>query len=172
MQWRADGSWAAESRNSGGGAAALALTNFNWFKRRPNAARVTIGVQALVTDAESRVLLVRHGYRRGWHFPGGGVERNEPLERAMQRELLEETGVVATKSPVLFGLYSHFDHFPGDHIALYVISSWTQQADPAPNYEIAERGFFPIDALPSGTTAGVVRRIAEVMQGASRAQTW
>jgi hypothetical protein len=60
----------------------------------------------------------------------------------------------------------------GDHIALYVISSWTQQANPAPNYEIAERGFFPIDALPSGATAGVVHRIAEVMQGASRAQTW
>lgn len=124
-----------------------------------------MGAQALVVDAEGRVLLVRHGYRPGWHFPGGGVEKDETLAEALVRELEEETGIVPEGPAELVGVYAHFDVFPGDHIALFLVRQWRQPKVPEPSYEIAEQGFFALDRLPPGTTRGTRDRIAEVLQG-------
>ncbi len=133
---------------------------------------ITLGVQAVVVDAERRVLLVRHGYRTGWHFPGGGVERNETVEAALHRELLEETGIVLKGAPKLIGLYAHFDVFPGDHIVLYDAQDWERKHVPAPNDEIAAQGFFTTDNLPDATTEGTRRSIAEMFFGQDRSKTW
>lgn len=140
------------------------------LKSRRN--KVTLGAQAVVADGERRVLLVRHGYRPGWHFPGGGVERDESVLTALTRELEEEAGVVLTALPRLFGIYSHFDAFPGDHILLYVATGWKQTRVPEPNREIAEWGFFALDALPEGTTAQTRRRCQEVFAGALPSECW
>ena len=43
---------------------------------------------------------------------------------------------------------------------------------PPPNAEIREQGFFAADALPPGTSDGTRRRIAEVLDGAPRSETW
>lgn len=140
------------------------------FKTRRH--KVTLGAQAVVSDSQGRVLLVRHGYRPGWHFPGGGVERDESVLTALVRELDEEAGVVLTAPPRLFGIYAHFDAFPGDHILLYVATSWQQSRVPEPNREIAELGFFALDALPEGTTAQTRRRCAEVFSGLTPLENW
>jgi ADP-ribose pyrophosphatase YjhB (NUDIX family) len=133
---------------------------------------LTLGAQAVVTDPRGRVLLVRHGYHPGWHFPGGGVEFGETAETAIIRELAEETGVVVEGLPRMFGLYAHFTTFPGDHIALFTVDRWTRPRIPAPNREIAEQGFFARGALPEGTSPGVVRRLAEILDGAPPAAHW
>lgn len=127
---------------------------------------LTLGSQGVVIDAERRVLLVRHGYRPGWHFPGGGVEKDETIEEALARELEEEAGIVATERPEFFGLYAHFEEFPGDHIALFVVRHWQRVRTPEPNREIVEQGFFAADALPQGTSKGTRRRVAEILHGA------
>ena len=133
---------------------------------------MTLGAQGMVIDDARRVLLIRHSYRPGWHFPGGGVEKNEPIETALARELHEEAGVTLSGSPDLFGLYANFRYFPNDHVAFFLVRSWTQPSVPAANYEIVEQGFFEIDDLPEGTHRSVVSRIGEVFHGQARDPMW
>jgi len=131
---------------------------------------LTLGVRGVVRDEAGAYLLVRHSYAPGWMFPGGGVERREAAPEALRREMDEEVGIDFAGEPQLFGLYANHAAFPGDHIALYLIARWTQR--PRRTVEIAESGFFPADALPDGVTAGTVRRIAEIEQGAPAAAQW
>jgi 8-oxo-dGTP diphosphatase len=56
-------------------------------------------VGAVVHDAAGRLLLIRRGHppHRGlWSLPGGRVEPGESVEQAVEREVLEETGLVVT----------------------------------------------------------------------------
>ena len=133
---------------------------------------LTLGAQAVVSDTQGRVLLVRHGYHPGWHFPGGGVEFGETAETTVVRELEEETGVIVEDRPRLFALYAHFTTFPGDHIALFTIDRWRRPRIPAPNREIVQQGFFPRDALPEGVSEGVRQRLAEIFDKVAPAANW
>ena len=128
---------------------------------------VTLGVRALVLDGDS-VLLVRHTYRPGWFLPGGGVERGESAEAAIVRELREEGGIACAERPVLHGFYRNRAH---DHVACYVVRRFERGA-PTQQIEIAERGFFPVDALPDGTSPATRARLAEVLGGQAPSETW
>lgn len=133
---------------------------------------LTLGAQGAVIDSDGRFLLIRHTYRPGWHFPGGGVEKSETVEVALARELGEEAGILIDQRPELFGVYSNFKVFPGDHIALYVIRHWRQPDPPRPNHEIAEHGFFSPDGLPAEIRPSTRQRIAEILGKAPPASAW
>ena len=133
---------------------------------------LTLGAQGVVLDGDNRVLLIRHGYRPGWHFPGGGVEKSETLDLSLRRELMEEAGIVIEGKPQLFGVYANFQAFPNDHIILYIIRQWRQPAIPKPNAEIAEQGFFAFDQLPTGTTRATRARLAEIIGGVTPSMIW
>jgi 8-oxo-dGTP pyrophosphatase MutT (NUDIX family) len=108
-----------------------------------------------------KVLLVRHSYVRGWHLSGGGVERDENLEQALKRELLEESGIELTRKPCLHGIFSNFERSVGDHIAVYVVRDWTRVSAFSSGFEIIENRFFELDSLPDGLIGGPKRRLFE-----------
>ena len=143
------------------------LLHFYWRFARA----VTLGVRAVVLDGENRVFLVRHGYTPGWHFPGGGVEPGETLLTALTRELLEEGNIRLTGAPQLFGLYHNTRATKRDHIAVYVVRAF-EHGPRKPNWEIREAKFFPLDALPEGTTAATRKRLDEILRNVPAGEGW
>src|SRR3954449_5197255 len=133
---------------------------------------MTLGVRAVVLDAENRVFLVRHSYVVGWYLPGGGVDLGETMEQAMRRELKEEGDIDLTGEAVLHGLFLNSHVSRRDHVAVYVVRQFKQDRLPEPNREIVECGFFAASALPAETTEGTRLRIAEVLDGTAPVATW
>lgn len=133
---------------------------------------MTLGVRGVVFDSDGRMLLVRHSYTPGWHFPGGGVDAGETFYEAMTRELDEEAGIRVDAPAALHGVFLNHKVSPRDHVAVFIVRGWTRLREPKPNFEIVETGFFAPDALPEGTTPGTRRRIAEIIGGAPPIPYW
>jgi ADP-ribose pyrophosphatase YjhB (NUDIX family) len=133
---------------------------------------MTLGVRAVVLDAENRVFLVKHSYISGWHLPGGGVETGETFREALQRELVEEGRIELVGEPALFGVYLNSHISRCDHVAVFLVRQFRQDRLPEPNREIVDCGFFETQALPAETTAGTRLRISEVLENRLPIRTW
>jgi ADP-ribose pyrophosphatase YjhB (NUDIX family) len=133
---------------------------------------LTLGAQGAIIDKDNRILLVRHSYRPGWFFPGGGVEWNETIETALARELEEEVGVSLTEAPELHGVFANFASFPGDHIAVFVVRHWRRREDYYRKGEIADARMFERQDLPEETDRGTRVRLAEIFDGAPINPLW
>jgi ADP-ribose pyrophosphatase YjhB (NUDIX family) len=146
----------------------LRLLHLSFLLTRP----VTLGVRAIVVDADEHVLLVRHGYVSGWHFPGGGVEAGETCVEALEREVREEAMVAIDGPPVLHGVFLNTKSSRRDHVAVYLVRAFRILGDRAPDWEIEEARFFPRSALPEGTTAATRARLAEIFDSAPLSGRW
>lgn len=133
---------------------------------------MTLGVRGLVHDRETRsVFLIRHTYVPGWQLPGGGVETGETMQEALEREVREE-GNIELDAPQLRSIHLNRQASRRDHVAFYLIESFRRLGPKLPDREIAESGFFPLDALPRETTPATRRRIAEVFDGVPPSPYW
>ncbi|PEY42055.1 DNA mismatch repair protein MutT [Bacillus cereus] len=57
--------------------------------------RHIVAVSACITNESNEILLVKVQWRADtWEMPGGQVEEGEPLDQAVCREVLEETGLL------------------------------------------------------------------------------
>jgi 8-oxo-dGTP pyrophosphatase MutT (NUDIX family) len=133
-------------------------------------APVSLGVAAIATGPEGRVLLVRHTYRAGWYLPGGAVDRAEDPECAVMRELEEEVGLTHSAPPRLFGFYLRESAGLCDYIAVYTLKDVATAF--RPNLEIAELCLADPAAPPEGTSDGAARRLAEFVNGCGGGGKW
>jgi ADP-ribose pyrophosphatase YjhB (NUDIX family) len=133
---------------------------------------MSLGVRAIVIRAADEVLLVRHGYVSGWHFPGGGVEVGETCVESVTRELEEEACIALEGPPVLHGLFFNTQTSKRDHVAAYVVRNFRVLGERTPDWEIREARFFPRLALPEGTTRATRARLAEIFDSAPISDRW
>ena len=133
---------------------------------------LTFGVRAMVLDGQGRVFLIKHGYAKGWHLPGGGVETGESVRAALARELGEEGNIQLTGEPALHGVFHNHRVSRRDHVALFIVRDFVQPSPPVPDREIIGHGFFALDALPADTGRATRARIAEVFEGAKVSEVW
>jgi ADP-ribose pyrophosphatase YjhB (NUDIX family) len=132
---------------------------------------MTLGVRAACFDARGRVFLVRHTYVPGWYLPGGGMERHETALEALRKELREEGNLVMVGRPELVHVYFNRRASKRDHVLFYR-ATVEQTAPRSPDREIADSGFFALDALPAETTDATLRRLRELSGKAERSDYW
>jgi ADP-ribose pyrophosphatase YjhB (NUDIX family) len=116
-------------------------TNFNPKKE--------VSVMAWIENDQGAVLLVRQAVGQNlWTLPGGKVKRTESLERALRREVREETGL--SVSTIAFR--QMYDRPKRGAIAILFRVSVQRQAARMhyPIEEIADLGFH--DRLPENAT--------------------
>jgi 8-oxo-dGTP pyrophosphatase MutT (NUDIX family) len=126
------------------------------------------GVSGAFFDEGGRVLLVRHRYRPGWHLPGGGVDRGEPPQAAVVRELGEEVGLTGGSAQFV-SLHTQRLGFVTNVVAFYRVQG---RVAFKPSLEIAEICFADPAALPPGTGAPTRRRLAEMAGAAPPSPYW
>jgi 8-oxo-dGTP pyrophosphatase MutT (NUDIX family) len=130
-----------------------------WYRMKRG---MTLGVRAAAFDDKGRIFLVRHTYVPGWYMPGGGVEVDETAFEALEKELMEEGNVTLGDAPELFQVYFNDRITNRDYVLLYVCRNVRQRSPRLPDKEIAESGFFALDALPEGTTHATLQRLKEI----------
>lgn len=117
-----------------------------WWRLARRLGRAPVrGCRVLVLDHEERVLLIRHSYgERHWMLPGGGLGRGEDVLEAAAREVREECGC-HVRDCVLLGP----GQGPKDGLhEVWLVAGWTSDIAVADGREVAEAGFFALDAPP------------------------
>lgn len=131
--------------------------------------KTTVGARALVIKDDC-VLLIEHTYMPGWYTIGGKVESGESPRQAIQRELLEEVGIVA-HSLELFNIYHSQNQMHDDYIALYLCKEFSEH-DSISILEIKQKKWFKLNELPSNITPATLKRIKEYKEELVKSERW
>lgn len=67
----------------------------------------SVSVAGVIVDDRGRALLVQRRDNGHWEPPGGVVEANETIPDALEREVLEETGIKIALPATLTGVYKN-----------------------------------------------------------------
>ena len=153
-------------------AVALAATGYDRFwriLRRFRRSRRN-GVRGIPVTRDGRLVLVRHTYLPGWHFPGGAYKSGEDREAAMLRELREEIGMTGHGAVAHFGDYRHVSRTRDEAVSVFVVRD--VEFVPRRSFEIADIQAFAPDAMPEDLTPATRRRFDEWHGDAPIADRW
>ena len=114
-----------------------------WFIFRPR----TRGVKCMIQN-KGKILLIRNSYgHKLWTFPGGGIDRGETMERAIEREVMEEVGIKVNDLKRI-GEFTTTAEYKIDTVTVFVAKSANDQFK-IDEEEILEAGWFFPENLPT-----------------------
>jgi len=102
---------------------------------------------AAIIPYNGGIVLLRRGIQPAygeWSFPSGYVDRGEPVEAAIEREVLEECGL-RVSARWLVGLYSQ----PGKPVVLSVWHAEVEGGDLRAQAETLDVSCFEVDNMPA-----------------------
>lgn len=112
------------------------------------------GSAIIVLNEKNELLLQLRSDTNDWGLPGGGMEIGDSFEETAQKELFEETGLIAEELQLLGlasgkELYFKFPH--GDEIynATAIFKATAVKGTIRLNEESNDLKYFPLDRLPN-----------------------
>jgi ADP-ribose pyrophosphatase YjhB (NUDIX family) len=101
-------------------------------------------VAAVMFDEEKKILLVKSTYQRfhPWGLPGGSLEYGEHPEKAVIREVLEETGL-----KICIERFLLVNSWRPDRVGLYYLCRIVDGTF-HPSEEVSEFAYFSVEDLP------------------------
>jgi len=119
------------------------------------------GAQMIILRGDE-VMLIKTTYRPHWEFPGGAIDKGESAEDAAIREAQEEAGIVVSKVVKKLGTYMGHAYMQQVTYHVFLAGGWMENNKWASGFEIAERQFFPLNALPLNISPGAKKRLEEL----------
>jgi len=111
-----------------------------------------VAVAAFVTNAQGQVLMLKSPRYKDWEFPGGQVEESETIPHAVEREVLEETGLEVELSDLIKTYY--FTDDPRGNGISFVYKATKVSGTMQINSEATNAQYFAPDEIPVYLTLG------------------
>jgi 8-oxo-dGTP pyrophosphatase MutT (NUDIX family) len=124
------------------------------------------GSAIIVMNKENEILLQLRSDTNDWGIPGGGMELGDSFEETAEKELYEETGLIANRLEILGvasgkEFYYKFPH--GDEIynATVIYKAVDVTGEMKRDEESLELAYFPLDSLPvlNYTTQKILEKV-------------
>lgn len=117
---------------------------------------------AVILDQDKHIFLVKTTYQRvhPWGLPGGGLEYGEHPEKAVVREVWEETGLNVGIERLLL-----VDAWRPDRVGLFYLCRITDGIF-CPSDEVSEFDYFSMDDLPDVglIDAKIIKKLHKMVQ--------
>jgi len=127
-----------------------------------------VDVRGALVDDRERILLMRERSDNRWSLPGGWADPLDTPSRAVEREVLEETGYSA-RARKLVGCWDrdaqgHLPRLPFSIYKLFFLCEATGEVRPPDALETLEIGWFGLDELPELSVGRVsARQLARII---------
>ena len=119
-------------------------------------------VAAVMFDEDKKILLVKSTYKRFhlWGLPGGSLEYGEHPEKAVIREVLEETGL-----KICIERFLLVNSWRPDRVGLYYLCRIVDGTF-HPSEEVSEFAYFSVEDLPDihPIDVGMIKRLHRMVE--------